>query len=72
MSSLPDFRAGWTQGGTPQDQSPEIVGDQSTEDLARNGRNSGQYEREYITCPECGDDYGNLPLHLPGCDGGAE
>jgi hypothetical protein len=34
-------------------------------------RRAGTAEREWLTCPRCGDEVGNLPLHLPSCDGGA-
>lgn len=31
---------------------------------------SGDTERTQVTCPRCGDEFGNLPAHLRACDGG--
>jgi len=31
-------------------------------------KKGAEYSR--IRCPRCGDPFGNLPTHLPTCDGG--
>jgi len=29
-------------------------------------------DRQELTCPRCGDDYANLPVHIRACNGGDE
>lgn len=33
-------------------------------------KQSGKTERGSHICPKCGDEFRNLPAHLPACDGG--
>jgi len=55
--------------------SPTIVTDggpriQTSEEGRRKGRQSGKTDHDRHTCPKCGEEFGNLPNHLPACTGG--
>lgn len=41
------------------------------EQRAKGGRAQRGNTYKKITCPKCGKEFGNLPNHLPTCDGGA-
>jgi hypothetical protein len=79
MSSagLPDFRSGWYDnpaytGGMPDDEDRPSPGAKTVEEQARLGRTGKGKKQNRVKCPKCEDSFGNLPLHLAGCDGGAD
>jgi hypothetical protein len=70
MADLPDFRDGWDGNPLFEPQEYDRVQD-TTEAAARRGRNTKGVQQDEVECPNCGEDYGNLPLHLPSCRGDA-
>jgi hypothetical protein len=33
-------------------------------------KQNGKTDRQTVTCPKCGEEWQNLPRHLPSCNGG--